>query len=117
MTVAEEQLNIVIKYEEEPKDADDEFQNKIILGKKFKSEDEPKLPNLSIEALIEKFCVQNPYLNGRAHELSLFDTQNVELDRGLVVGRLFAKGMTHNLKLGPRKFVILKSSGSINNRE
>lgn len=81
----------MVKYEEDPADDQDEdFQNKIVLGKKYKSEDEPKLMNMSVEALIEKFCQQNPYLSGRAHELSLYSNMigglQTEIDRGLVIG-------------------------------
>ena len=56
-----DQLIVIIRFEELPDnnegdDDDDEFINKITLGKKYKSTDEPKLLIMSVEALIEKFC-------------------------------------------------------------
>ena len=49
---------MIIRFEEEPdnEEDDDEFLNKITLGKKYKSSDEPKLMIYSVEQLIEKFC-------------------------------------------------------------
>ena len=42
------------------------------------------------------------------------------MDRGLVVGQNFARGVAHKLKLDKRQFSnnpILKSNGSINNAD
>ena len=54
----DDQLTIVIRFEELPdnNEDDDDFLNKITLGKKYKSTDEPKLMIWSFEALIENFC-------------------------------------------------------------
>ena len=54
----DDQLTIVIRFEELPDndEDDDDFLNKITLGKKYKSTDEPKLMIWSFEALIENFC-------------------------------------------------------------
>ena len=50
--VSTNEIVIAIRYEEEGNgndSDDDEFQNKIVLGKKYKTSDEPKLFNWSIE--------------------------------------------------------------------
>ena len=59
----------MVRYEEIPDakaDDDEEFQNKINLGKKYDSSTEPKILIWSVEQLIEKFCEQNAYLKGQA---------------------------------------------------
>ena len=59
----DDQLTVIIRFEEQPEDNNndddddgDEFLNKITLGKKYKSSEEPKLVIYSFEQLIEKFC-------------------------------------------------------------
>jgi len=64
-------LKLVVRYAELPEDGDDEFSNKINLGRKYDSDSEPKILIWSVEQLIERFCEQNSYLKGQAGELSL----------------------------------------------
>ena len=57
----------MLRYEEVPDaDAEEEFQNKINLGRKYDSSSEPKILIWSAEQLIERFCEQNAYLRGQA---------------------------------------------------
>ena len=79
-------LKLIVRYEEIPQgEEDDEFQNKINLGRKYDSDSEPKILIWSVEQLIERFCEQNAYLSGQAGELVLVDKEGCTLDRGLVL--------------------------------
>ena len=74
------ELRLVVRYEEVPDnndDSEDEFQNKINLGKKYYSSSEPKILIWSVEQLIERFCEQNAYLNGKSGQMSLVRASNV----------------------------------------
>ena len=100
---------ITVRYEELPQDEDDEFQNKITLGKKFNSETEPKVNIYSVQQLIEAFCKANSYLAGQEELLNLVDQDGRPFEKGIILSSILPKGSVNNLRL-------IKGSGKGNMR-
>ena len=88
-----------MRFEEVPVNNEEEFQSKIILGKRWNSFDEPKILNYSVETLIEKFCDHHAYLRGQASEYAILGKDGRVMDRGLVLQNALIGPSVHELRL------------------